>query len=92
MNKADMARLSLKSEELVILESQHGKIEAVVEESDRFASGTIGLAHGWGDPADERPTREKGSNVQQLIARDVDYDKLTGLALQSAFPVRVLTV
>jgi anaerobic selenocysteine-containing dehydrogenase len=91
MNKADMARLSLKDEELVILESQHGKIEAVVEESDRFASGTIGLAHGWGDPADERPTREKGSNVQQLIARDVDYDKLTGLALQSAFPVRVLT-
>jgi hypothetical protein len=61
----------------------------VVEQSDRFASGTIGLAHGWGDPADPRPTREKGSNVQQLIPRDVDYDKITGIAQQSAFSVNV---
>jgi len=27
--------------------------------------------------------------VQQLIARDVDYDKITGLAQQSAFAVNV---
>ena len=47
--------------------------------------GWVGLAHGWGDPADPRPTREKGSNVQQLIARDVDYNRITGLAQQSAF-------
>jgi anaerobic selenocysteine-containing dehydrogenase len=89
MNPGDMQRLSLNEEDLITIESGHGSIEAVVESSERVASGTIGLAHGWGDPADPRPTREKGSNVQQLIARDVDYDRITGLAQQSAFAVNV---
>jgi len=89
MNRKDMERLSLRDEDLVIIESGHGRIEAVVEGSERVASGTVGLAHGWGDPADPRPTREKGSNVQQLIARDTDYDSITGLALQSAFAVNI---
>jgi anaerobic selenocysteine-containing dehydrogenase len=89
MNAEDMERLSLSDQDLIVIESCHGEIEAVVEQSGRLASGTIGLAHGWGDPSDERPTREKGSNVQPLIARDVDYDRLTGLAQQSAFPVNV---
>jgi anaerobic selenocysteine-containing dehydrogenase len=89
MNPADMQRLSLRDGDLVTIESGHGSIEAVVETSDRVARGTVGLAHGWGDPADPRPTREKGSNVQQLIARDVDYDRITGLAQQSAFAVNV---
>ena len=89
MNRSDMTRLSLNDEDLVTIESAHGRIEAVVEGSDRLAPGTVGLAHGWGDPADQRPTREKGSNVQALIPRDVNYDKITGLAQQSAFPVNV---
>ena len=89
MNPQDMARLSLNDEDLVTIDSGHGSIEAIVEASDGLASGTIGLAHGWGDPQDPRPTREKGSNVQQLIPRDVNYDKLTGLAQQSAFPVNI---
>jgi len=92
MSREDMARLSLSDEDLVTIESGHGKIEAVVECSDKVARGTIGLAHGWGDPADPRPTREKGSNVQQLIPRDVDFDKVTGLAQQSAFAVNVYPV
>ena len=90
MNHDDMTRLSLSHEDLVTIESAHGRIEAIVEGSDRLAPGTVGLAHGWGDPADDRPTREKGSNVQALIPRDVNYDKITGLAQQSAFPVNIL--
>ncbi len=86
----DMARLSLNNADLVTIVSAHGSMEAVVECSERVASGTIGLAHGWGDPSDRRPTREKGSNVQRLIARDIDYDKITGLAQQSAFAVNVV--
>jgi hypothetical protein len=45
--------------------------------------------HGWGDPADPRPTRKKGSNVQQLMPRDTAYDGITGLPQQSAFAVNV---
>jgi hypothetical protein len=49
----------------------------------------IALAHGWGDPSDDRDVREKGSNVQRLIPDDQRYDPVTGLALQSAVPVNV---
>ncbi len=89
MNPEDMTRLALTDEDLITIDSGHGRIEAVVECSDRIASGTVALAHGWGDPTDPRPTREKGSNVQQLIPRDSNYDKVTGLAQQSAFPVNI---
>lgn len=47
---------------------------------------SIGLAHGWGDPDDPRLTQEKGSNVQQLIPGDVNFNKITGLVQQSTFP------
>jgi anaerobic selenocysteine-containing dehydrogenase len=89
MNPDDMARLDLSEMDLITITSGHGSIEAVVEASDKLASGTVALAHGWGDPADPRPTREKGSNVQKLIPRDKNYDKVTGIAQQSAFPVNV---
>lgn len=90
MNRDDMKRLALEDQDLVCIQSSYGRIEAIVEGSDRFGPGTIGLAHGWGDPADQRPTREKGSNVQELIPGDLNYDKITGLAQQSAFPVNIL--
>jgi anaerobic selenocysteine-containing dehydrogenase len=90
MNPSDMARLGLRDGDLVVIASGHGRVEAVAEGSDTLAPGTVGLAHGWGDPEDPRPTREKGSNVQVLIARDSNYDRLTGLAQQSAFPVNIL--
>ena len=89
MNPVDMQQLNLRDADLVTIDSGHGRIEAVVEASEKSAPGTVALAHGWGDPADPRPTREKGSNVQALIPRDVNYDKVTGLAQQSAFAVNV---
>jgi len=54
-----------------------------------MAPGTVALAFGWGDPSDDRPVREKGSNVQRLIPADKRYDPVTGLPLFSAIPVNV---
>jgi anaerobic selenocysteine-containing dehydrogenase len=89
MAKEDMLKLNIKDGEEVSLSSAHGRIQAIAEVSDDLGSGTIALAHGWGDPLDPRPLREKGSNVQVLIPRDIDYDKITGLAQQSAIAVNV---
>lgn len=89
MSAEDMQRLSFSDGDEITIDSGFGKIRAIVESSDDLASGTIGLAHGWGDPSDQRPVREKGSNVQELIPRDKNFDKLTGLAQQSAIPVNV---
>ena len=54
-----------------------------------MAPGTLGIAHGWGDPADDRPVEQKGTNVQALIPAHERYDRITGLARQSAYPVNL---
>lgn len=91
MNATDMQRRDLCDGQVVTLDSGHGKVEAIVEASAEMAPGVIGLAHGWGDPLDERPVQEKGTNVQALIPRDSRFDPVTGLGQQSAYPVNVFT-
>lgn len=94
MNQQDMQALSLNDGDQVTIDSGFGQVEAIVEASHDVAShdvasGTVAMAHGWGDPSDQRPVRERGSNVQYLIPRNKGYDKITGLAQQSAIPVNV---
>jgi anaerobic selenocysteine-containing dehydrogenase len=54
MNPESMKTLGVKTGDLVVVESGFGKVEAVVEESKELGRNVIGLAHGWGDPCDER--------------------------------------
>jgi anaerobic selenocysteine-containing dehydrogenase len=85
----DLAAHGFADGECIIVDSGHGQVEGILELSGDVAKGTLGIAHGWGDPADERPVEQKGTNVQKLIPFDVRYDKLTGLAQQSAYPVNL---
>lgn len=85
----DLAEYGFADGECVIVDSGLGQVEGILECSEQVAAGTLGIAHGWGDPADERPVEEKGTNVQQLIHADVRYDKVTGIAQQSAYPVNL---
>jgi len=92
MNPKDMQSAGFKDGETVVVENDFGSVEAIAKASADLNPGVIGLAHGWGDPSDDRTTREKGSNVQRLIADDYRYDPITGLALLSAVPVNVVPV
>jgi anaerobic selenocysteine-containing dehydrogenase len=89
MNPAAMRQRGLADGDAVWVENDHGRVEGFVEASEDVDVGTIAFAFGWGDPADPRPAREKGSNVQALTCADQGYDPVTGLALQSAIPVNV---
>jgi anaerobic selenocysteine-containing dehydrogenase len=89
MHPEAMRELDLSEGDAVVVESAHGRVEGVVERSESVGHGTIAFAFGWGNPADPRSMREKGSNVQRLIPADHRYDSVTGLALQSAVPVNV---
>ncbi len=89
MNPEAMRELRLNDGDSVVVENDHGKVEGIVESSDSVARDTIAFAFGWGNPADRRDVREKGANVQRLIPADHRYDRLTGLALQSAIPANV---
>ncbi len=89
MNADDMHSLGVKDGDVVNVTNQFGSLEGIVKSSKDLNRGVIGLAHGWGDPADPRGVREKGSNVQRLIPDDYRYDRVTGLALMSGVPVNV---
>jgi anaerobic selenocysteine-containing dehydrogenase len=89
MNPKSMSSLGVGDGDIVVIDSGFGRIEGVVEGSLDVAPGVIALAHGWGDPSDERGVREKGCNVQRLIPAGERFDPITGLALQSAVPVNV---
>jgi anaerobic selenocysteine-containing dehydrogenase len=91
MNPQAMQSLGVEDGDVVVVDSGHGSVEGVVEATEDVAPEVIGLAHGWGDPSDDRDVRQKGSNVQRLIPDDHRYDPVTGLALQSAVPVNVYT-
>jgi anaerobic selenocysteine-containing dehydrogenase len=89
MNSKSMEKLGARDFDLVKIESGFGSVEGIVEASEDLTPGVIALAHGWGDPSDERGVGEKGCNVQRLIPAHQHYDPITGLALQSAVPVNV---
>ena len=73
----------------MVVESDSGRVEGIVQATEDLPPGVIAFAFGWGDPWDGRTAREKGSNVQRLIPDDRRFDPVTGLALQSAVPVNV---
>jgi len=89
MNLRAMQSLGVEDGDIVVVDSGFGSLEGIVEATEDLAPGVVALAHGWGDPSDDRDIREKGSNVQRLIPEDQRYDPVTGLALQSAVPVNV---
>jgi anaerobic selenocysteine-containing dehydrogenase len=89
MNPRPMESLGVEDGDVVVVDSGYGRVEGIVEATEDLPPGVIALAHGWGDPSDDRDVREKGSNVQRLIPDDERYDPVTGLALQSAVPVNV---
>lgn len=89
MNPAAMKQLGLSHGDRVVVESPHGRVEAIAEPSNDVAEDVVALAFGWGDPLDPRDVGEKGCNVQRLIRADENYDPVTGLARQSAIPVNV---
>jgi anaerobic selenocysteine-containing dehydrogenase len=89
MNPESMNSLGVTNGDIVVIDSGFGSVEGVVEGSKDLEPGVIALAHGWGDPSDERDVRNKGCNVQRLIPANERFDPITGLALQSAVPVNV---
>ena len=89
MHPKAMEALGVKDDDIVVVDSGFGTVEAIVESTEDLKPDVVGLAFGWGDPSDERGVREKGSNVQRLIPDDVRYDPVTGLAQTTAIPVNI---
>jgi anaerobic selenocysteine-containing dehydrogenase len=90
MHPDDLAALGLVPGDVVEIASAHDAIVGVVAASDELQPGVVSMAHCWGAAPDaEVDVRQAGSTTSRLVATDRDYDPITGMARQTAIPVRV---
>ena len=87
----DIAALGLEEDGIVEITSPHATIHGVVKASDKVRRGLVSMAHAYGDADTSRDdVRERGSSTNKLTSDEVDFDPITGQALQSAIPVKLV--
>jgi anaerobic selenocysteine-containing dehydrogenase len=90
MHPSDLAAIGARSGDVIEIESAHARIYGVAEAAADVAPGVVSMAHAWGDPAaSPKEVREIGASTNALVSNEVDFDPITGMARQSAIPVRV---
>lgn len=86
----DMADLDLTDGDLIEITSQQSKVVGVVEADSDLKRGVVSMSHSWGGGAltDEK-VREIGTPTNRLVSSDDGTDRITGLPVMSAIPVRL---
>jgi anaerobic selenocysteine-containing dehydrogenase len=90
MNPDDMAEHGLSDGDIIEITSPRASLHAVVETAPDIRRGVISMAHSWGGSSltDEK-VRDIGSPTNRLVSVDQGYDRVTGMVVQSAIPVRI---
>jgi anaerobic selenocysteine-containing dehydrogenase len=83
----DLASAGLVEGDSVVLQSAHGRIEAIVEADASLRPGLVSMAHCFGGRAGDYA--RDGSNVNVLIRNDDVFDRFTGQPRMSNVPVRI---
>lgn len=90
INPDDLAALGIADGAIIEITSPHASIHGVVKASDKVRRGIVSMAHAYGDSeAGKHNVREMGGSTNRLTSDEVDFDPITGQALQSAIPVRI---
>jgi len=86
----DLAELGVDEGDLIRITSPHGEIIGVAAAGDDVKRGVVSMSHAWGLGSDrEADVRTEGVATNALSATDDGYDPITGMAVQSAIPVRI---
>jgi len=88
MNPKDMQSIGVEDGDDVLVDSNFGSLKGTVQASEDVGESVVAMAYGWGGPA---AGQDVGVNVQSIIPDDYRYDPVTGLALQTAVPVNVMS-
>ena len=90
MHPDDLARLAVADGDLVLIESPHGALVGVAAAADDVKHGVVSMSHSWGGASgDVGDVREHGVATNRLVSTEEGFDPITGMAVQSAIPVRV---
>jgi anaerobic selenocysteine-containing dehydrogenase len=90
MNPDDMAEHGIADGDIIEITSPRASLHAVVETAPDIRRGVISMAHSWGGSSltDEK-VRDIGAPTNRLVSVDQGYDRVTGMVVQSAIPVRI---
>ena len=90
MNPDDVSSLDLANGDLITITSPRGSLTAVVSTAPDVRRGVISMAHSWGGSSlTDDKVRDIGSPTNRLVSTTLVFDPVTGMAVQSAIPVRV---
>ena len=90
LNPSDLERLGVADGELVLIESPHGSVVGVAAAAPDVKIGVVSMSHSWGRSSDDADdVRGHGVPTNRLVATTDGFDPITGMAVQSAIPVRV---
>ncbi len=85
----DLAELGVTEGDLVEITSPTGTIVGVAEASDTVKRGVVSMSHSWGGSVTDDDVRAQGTPTNRLCTVESGWDRLNGMAIQSAIPVRV---
>ena len=86
----DLAELGVRDGDLVRITSPHGEIVGVAAAADDVKRGVVSMSHAWGGATTAGDDVWAGGvATNRDVANDVAYDPITGMAVQSAIPVRL---
>ncbi|MTA09285.1 MAG: molybdopterin-dependent oxidoreductase [Actinobacteria bacterium] len=90
MNPQDMIDHHLVEGDLIEIFSPRASVHGLVEAAPDVRRGVISMAHSWGGSSltDEK-VRDIGSPTSRLVSVDKGYDRINGMVVQSAIPVRI---
>ncbi len=90
MNPDDMAEHGLADGDIIEITSPRASLHGVVEAAPDVRRGVISMAHSWGGSSltDEK-VRDIGAPTSRLVSVDQGYDRVTGMVVQSAIPVKI---
>ena len=90
LHPGDLERLGVVDGDLVVIESPYGSVTGVAAAADDVKPGVVSMSHSWGGgSADDNDVLRHGTPTNRLVANDDGYDPITGMAVQSAIPVRI---
>jgi anaerobic selenocysteine-containing dehydrogenase len=90
VHPADLDELGAKAGDLLQITSPRAAVVGVAESDPDIKQGVISMSHSWGGISltDEK-VRDIGTPTNRLVSSDNGFDRITGLPIMSAIPVKV---
>lgn len=90
INPSDLAALDIEDGDVVEIESEISSIKCVARAAPDVRPGCLSVPHAWGtSPDEEDDPLGAGGNTGRLSCADQEFDKITGIPIMSAIPVRL---